>query len=153
MFFFIISELYKELAVQYEAVSVLEAKTQASLADQIERMLASDTCHDEFYKQRNKYFRRIQCQLEDNCNYNRELATRYRQLKYGIYNVRLDIMRNLDTKLDKMYNLKDKRQLKSLQDRMHTALRDFFICKSKRSKKVVCRFKKVFLNVMFSFGS
>ncbi len=109
----------------------MEAKTEACLAEQIERMNTSDNGHNEFYKQRTDYYDRIQSQLADNCKYNKELATRYRQLKYGIYNARLEIMRNLDTKLEKMYNLKDKRQLKSLQDRMHTALRDFFTCKSK----------------------
>ena len=93
-------------------------------------MTTTDDAHDGFMATREDYLIRIQEQLNDNCKANTELASRYRELKYGIYNVKLDIMRSLDAKLDQFTNMKDMRQLKSVQNRMHAALRDFFVFKS-----------------------
>lgn len=130
----ILTENFHELLVQLKSIEVLDEKTKATLIKQIERMQVSESAHNEFVAQRQQYADRIEAQLEDNCNVNTQLASRYRRLKYGIYGVKLDIMRNLDTKLEQMYNLKDKRQLKTLQNRMHAALRDFFIFKIKHSE-------------------
>ena len=127
--------------MQLKSIEVLDEKTKATLIKQIERMQVSESAHNEFVAQRQQYADRIEAQLEDNCNVNTQLASRYRRLKYGIYGVKLDIMRNLDTKLEQMYNLKDKRQLKTLQNRMHAALRDFFIFKSKKIFFCVDTFK------------
>lgn len=124
------SEKYQELLIELKEIAVLDEKTKEALKNQVARMEVSSKAHEEFIKGREEYCERIKKQLEDNCQANSELASRYRELKYGIYNVKVDILRNLDHRLNTMYNLKDKRQMKSLQLRTHTALKDFFAFKS-----------------------
>lgn len=116
--------------MELKEIAVLDEKTKEALKNQMDRMEVSSKAHQEFIKGREEYCEKITKQLEDNCQANTELASRYRELKYGIYNIKVDILRNLDHRLDTMYNLKDKRQMKSLQLRMHTALKDFFAFKS-----------------------
>ena len=126
-----LTEKYHDLLIELKEVAILDEKTKEVLKKQVERMAIGNEGHREFVRVREDYYRKIGKQLEDNCRVNAELASRYRELKYGIYNVKVDILRRLDHKLETMYNLKDKRQLKSLQLRMHMALKDFFAFTSK----------------------
>ena len=125
-------------------MAYLDTRVQSSLDEQIRRTETSDAEHERYIKLRREYLERIKVQLEDNCKLNTELASRYRDLKYGIYNVKLNIMRDMETKLDTYNNVKDKRQIKSLQERMHGALKDFFTYKSK-----FCLFEMIFIISFF----
>lgn len=80
---------------------------------------------------RNEYLSRLNTQLDNYLVLNKELASRYRYLKYYMYDLKFDLMQKIEFKLSTYVNIKDKRQLISLQERMHDALSDFFTYKSK----------------------
>lgn len=86
--------------------------------------------HQKYLLERNAYLTRLRDQLNEYLALNKELASRYRYLKYDMYNVKFKLLRQLESKLGTLLSVKDKRQLKVLQERMHTALRDYFIFKS-----------------------
>jgi hypothetical protein len=125
-------EMYEELQIQCKSMSYLDNRVESLLKDQIKRMEMDDQEHLEYMAKRREYLEKLKLQLNDNCKLNTELASRYRDLKYDIYNVKLNILRDMEKKLGTFNNLKDKRQLKSLQERMHYALKDYFNYKSNR---------------------
>ena len=87
--------------------------------------------HRKYMLERTAYLKRIQDQLDEFLRLNKELASRYRYLKYDLYDFKFSMLRKLETKLSTLLNVKDKRQMKILQERMHCALRDYFKYKSK----------------------
>jgi hypothetical protein len=57
---------------------------------------------------------------------NKELASKYRQIKYDMYMKKLQYYLKIEKGLEVFTKVKDKRQLQILQIRMHNALQDYF---------------------------
>ena len=95
------------------------------------RMERYEQNHQQYMEERMAYLDRIRNQLDEFLKLNKELASRYRYLKYDMYNTKFNTLRKLEYKMNTMLNVNDKRQLKILQERMHYALRDYFYYKSK----------------------
>lgn len=113
----------------------MDKKSQKSLGEQIERIEQSETSHASLIEERTDYLEKLKEQLESNLDLNSELAARYREVKYDLYNHKLDTMRKIEIKLDNLVRVKDKRQLIVLRERMHTALKDYYNYKSKINLK------------------
>ena len=71
----------------------------------------------------------IKLALEDN----KELASKYRQIKYDMYMKKLQYYLKIEKGLEVFTKVKDKRQLQLLQIRMHNALQDYFNIQGKFS--------------------
>jgi hypothetical protein len=99
--------------------------------DEVEiRIEVNGRDHAMLLDERGRYLATLNLELDKYLDVNKQLASRYRTLKYDLYNVRFNLMRKIEIKLTKLVSVKDKRQMKSLQDRMHFALKDFFNYKS-----------------------
>jgi len=110
----------------------LDKKSQKLLQDQNDRLFQSETSHKKHFDERKEYLERLKQQLEDNMQSNKLLASRYRDAKYDLYNYKLEMMSEIEKKLDIFISLKDKRQVKVLQERMHCALKDYYNYKSNK---------------------
>lgn len=82
------------------------------------------------FTNRTNYLHKLANQLNDFIELNRELASRYRYLKYDIYNLKLNLIDKLESKVGTFVNVKDKREIKLVQEKMHFALKDYFKFKS-----------------------
>ena len=79
--------------------------------------------------ERSEYLKRLEKQLSDYLELNKELASRYRYLKFYLFFHKLVLMRSIDSKLSSYLSITDKLQIKSLQERMHHALKDYLLYK------------------------
>lgn len=122
--------IFKEVGIQLESSQKLDNDNKKSLAEVIDRIAMTDATHAKHMQLRSEYSDKLNNQLEDFLKLNKELASRYRYLKYYLYNMKLDLMQKIEFKLSTYVSMKDKRQLISLQERMHNALEDFFKYKS-----------------------
>lgn len=109
----------------------MDNDNQTSLEDVQKRIDSYKTNHENRKEERNEYLKKINNQLDSYLELNKELASRYRYLKYVGYNRRLDLMRQIEIKLGSFVCMKDRRQMISLQERMHFALNDYFKFRSK----------------------
>lgn len=117
--------------MQYEASKRLDDDHKFSLDQILNRIESLDSNHEKRTHERKEYLNKLNWQLENYLGLNKELASRYRYIKYFAYNKRMDMMKKIEIKLSALVNMKDKRQVISLQQRMHNALNDFFKFKSK----------------------
>lgn len=101
-----------------------------SLEECQNRFKTAEINHKNLMDERNEYLNKLNSQLDDYLKVNKELASRYRALKYDMYNVKLSLLKQIEIKLNTYINVKDKRQLQSLQERMHFALKDYLQFKS-----------------------
>ena len=135
------------MSIQSESAGKLDFSNQASL-DEVEARNANlDIAHQKHMEERREYLKRLEKQMADYLELNTELASRYRYLKYYMYNHKLDLMRKIDDKLSAYASVNDKRKIQSLQERMHFALKDFLNYKSnlnsinkKRNRRIIFNF-------------
>ena len=125
------SEVLTEVTLKHNASSELDQENQKLLDEINSRIHTSARMHAEHIKERTKYLARIQGQLEFNMDLNKKLASRYRLLKYDFMDERLRLMQRIDVNLNEFLRVKDKRQMIGLQERMHSALKDYFRLQSK----------------------
>ena len=123
-------ENHRELIIQLNIIMDLDKKSQKLLQDQTSRVFQAETSHTKHVDERRDYLERLRNQLDDNMQANKLLAARYRDAKYDLYNCKLKMMSEIEKKLDTFISLKDKRQVKVLQERMHCALKDYYNYKS-----------------------
>lgn len=121
---------YTEFKLQSDGSKKLDDDYKKSLEEVQNRIDNSEINHDKRTQERNEYLNKLNTQLDNYLELNKELASRYRYIKYFAYNKRLDLMNQIEIKLSALVNMKDKRQVISLQQRMHNALNDFFKFKS-----------------------
>ena len=131
IFILFLSDIYNEFVIQFRETSELNKKNQRSLSELESRIINTESSHKNHTKSRKEYLDMIKAQLEDNLKLNKEVASRYRTLKFDFYNVKLDLMKKIELKLNTSSNLKDQRQLKLLQERMQSSLKDYLSYKSK----------------------
>ena len=125
------SEVLTEVTLKHNASSELDQDNQKLLDEINSRIHTSARMHAEHIKERTKYLARLQGQLEFNMDLNKKLASRYRLLKYDFMDERLRLMQRIDVNLNEFLRVKDKRQMIGLQERMHSALKDYFRLQSK----------------------
>ena len=104
----------------------LEVSNRRTFEQTNDRMDRYERQHEKQMLERKTYLTRIETQLAEFLELNKELASRYRYLKYDMFNSKFDMLRKIEEKLSVMLNVNDKRQLKLLQERMHYALQDYF---------------------------
>jgi DNA polymerase III epsilon subunit-like protein len=117
--------------IKCEQNRTLEMSNKRTFEQTNDRMERYERNHAKQMNERRTYLKRIEDQLTEFLALNKELASRYRYLKYDMYNAKFGMLRKLEHKLNAMLNVNDKRQLKALQERMHFALRDYFNYKCK----------------------
>ncbi len=117
---------FKEVTIQCEQNRALEVNNKRTFEQTNDRMERYERNHHKQIQERSAYLERIQNQLYDFLLLNQELASRYRYLKYDMYNAKFTMLKKIEHKLNAMLNVNDKRQLQVLQERMHFALRDYF---------------------------
>lgn len=122
---FLRTELY-EFNLQYEASQRLDNDQKLLLDQVLTRIDSLESSHEKRTHERKEYLDKLNWQLDNYLDLNKELASRYRYIKYFAYNRRMDLMKIIEQKLGALVNMKDKRQVISLQQRMHNALNDFF---------------------------
>ena len=125
------SEVLTEVTLKHTASSELDQENKKYLDEVNDRIKTSGRMHAELIKDRTKYLARIQSQLEFNMDLNKKLASRYRLLKYDFMDEKLNLMHRIDVSLNEFIRVKDKRQMIALQERMHSALKDYFRLQSK----------------------
>ncbi|CAF0773603.1 unnamed protein product [Brachionus calyciflorus] len=125
----------KEATIQRNSSKKLENLNQNSLEEVQNRIDLYATNHSKHIDERNEYMKKMHDQMKIYLDLNKELASRYRYIKYVSYNKRLDLMRQIEIKLNSYVGIKDKRQVISLQERMHFALADFYKFKIKNGEK------------------
>ena len=125
------SEVLTEVTLKHTASSELDQENKKYLDEVNDRIKTSGRMHAELIKDRTKYLARIQSQLEFNLDLNKKLASRYRLLKYDFMDEKLNLMHRIDVSLNEFIRVKDKRQMIALQERMHSALKDYFRLQSK----------------------
>ncbi len=103
----------------------MSKKARQKLLEQENRNDTYETDHQKHIKCRKEYLEKLKKKLHDNITINTVVAARYRDLKYKLYSHKLCMMRKIEIKLDKIVSLNDKRQVKVLQERLHTALKDY----------------------------
>ncbi len=81
-------------------------------------------------KDRQSYFNDFQLKLETNLENNKVLASKYRDTKYQMYSKKIKLFLKIEKSLDVYKNVTDKRQIQTLQTRMHNTLEDYFNYKS-----------------------
>jgi hypothetical protein len=86
--------------------------------------------HELVHSDRTDYFKKLDKQLNDMISLNKELASRYRYLKYDLYDLKLKMIDKLEERLAAFVSVKDKREVKLVQEKMHFALKDYFKYKS-----------------------
>jgi hypothetical protein len=99
------------------------------------RLVAKTADHTELLEERRNFLDGLLKTLGNTLAINKELASRYRSLKYASFNVKLALIQKFEIKLNRHLSVSDKRQMNALQARMHEALNDFFNFKSKISIK------------------
>lgn len=120
-----------EVTTQREHAGYLDNLNRTSLQNTNDRMKNSEKSHLNQMSNRRKYLEKLNQQLKDYLEINKELASRYRFFKYYIYNRKISMIRAIGMRLDSYFSVTDQLQLKSLQERMHNALKDYFNYKSK----------------------
>ena len=128
-FFKLLSEIFEEVSIQSESAGKLDYSNQAALDEVDTRNKNLEKTHQEQMKDRSEYLKRLEKQLSDYLELNKELASRYRYLKYYLFYHKLALMRTVESKLSSYSGITDKLQLKSLQDRMHHSLKDYLLYK------------------------
>ncbi len=124
-------EIFEEVSIQSESAGKLDFSNQAALDEVDNRNKSLDKTHQEQMSDRTEYLRRLEKQLNDYLELNKELASRYRYLKYYLFYHKLVLMRSIESKLSSYSSITDKLQIKSLQERMHYALKDYLLYKRK----------------------
>ena len=125
---------YKECSIRLVTSIDLNTKSQKSLSEQSSRLISNETTHQVHIEKRSDYLKKLKSQLKDNMDLNQVLASRYRDLKLDLYSHKINVMRSIEKKLDTLTGLKDKRQVKCLQERMHAALKDYYNYNSEKYK-------------------
>ena len=131
--YFSYRKTFKEVSIQCDENKKLDMENKHTFDETNQRIERYEKNHLQYLEERNAYLNRLRNQLDEYLKLNKELASRYRYLKYDLYNVKFDLLRNIEYKLRTLLSVKDKRQMKILQERMHCALRDYFNYKSKYS--------------------
>lgn len=129
-----ISVVLEEVTVKHKESNKLDTNNKASLDFVNNQIKKSQREHQEYLKSRSDYLRKLREQLDSNIELNRKLASRYRCLKYDFFDEKLHLLRQIDMGLSEHLRLKDKRQVKSLQSRMHMALSEYFRLRIKYSQ-------------------
>jgi hypothetical protein len=136
------SLICKEADAKCNAAVELNESSKLS-QDQIEKRLkATKQDHTIHFTERTNYLNKLENQLNDFIDLNRELASRYRFLKYNLYNLKINLIDKLESKLGTFVNVKDKREIKLVQEKMHFALKDYFKFKSSFFFLIIISFNK-----------
>ena len=117
---------YKECSIRLVTALDLNSKSQKSLSEQTNRVVSNEKSHLDHMEKRHAYLDKLKTQLNDTVHLNSVLASRYRDLKLDLYAHKINVMRDIEKKLDTLTGVKDKRQVKCLQERMHAALKDYY---------------------------
>lgn len=96
------------------------------------RLVSNSTFHEKLIAQRRTYLDELICTLNQCLDVNKQLASRYRTLKFEIWDERFSLMKKFEIKINRLLGVKDKRQMNALQVRMNQMLDDFFQFKSTR---------------------
>jgi hypothetical protein len=92
----------------------------------LERDVRYENEHINHTKERRIYLLDLENSIKLALEENKELASKYRQIKYDMYMKKLQYYLKIEKGLEVFTKVKDKRQLQILQIRMHNALQDYF---------------------------
>jgi hypothetical protein len=120
-----------ELAFKHEGVLKLNKELEKTLKETIQRLNSYESMHQVQFKDRSEYLKKLEAQLNDYLLYNRSLGIKYRRIKYDLFTKNMNLINKIELKLNTFVSLKDKRQIKVLQERMHEALNEYFLLRSK----------------------
>jgi hypothetical protein len=128
---FLLSIIADEISTQYEAAKKLDMQANKILQDTTGRMHGGDKAHLQHMKDRQAYFSDIQEKLANSLQLNQQLASKYRETKYSMYYTKIKLFLKIEKSLDIYTKVIDKRQMHTLQTRMHSLLQDYFNIRSR----------------------
>jgi chromosome segregation ATPase len=132
-----------ELAFKYEGLFRMNKQSVQTLKGTLQRLNSYESMHKIQFQERSEYLRKLEAQLSDYLLFNRSLGIKYRRIKYDLFNQNMNLINKIEMKLNTFVNLKDKRQIKVLQERMHEALNEYFLLRSKFKQKILIFFKLI----------
>ena len=116
----------EEVQLRCEAAGRLDKKNQKSVLEMADRMKASRDEHKRHLANRTAYATSLDNQLNGQLKANEALASRFRYLAYNFYNIKINMLNRIQDKLNSFVGVKDKAEVKGLQERMHFALQTYF---------------------------
>lgn len=132
-----LTNINQEIDIRHESTKALEINLKTSLNDVNTRISTNRMNHIQHVDNRNSYLNELKQELDVNINLNKELASKYRFMKYQLYFKKLELILKIEKSSNEHDKVKDKRQVKVLQLRMHNVLNDYFTYQIKYSNSIL----------------
>ncbi|KAK3089571.1 hypothetical protein FSP39_004696 [Pinctada imbricata] len=121
-----LDEVLEELNLQLQAAQRIEDGIRVTYNQVLGRIKDNEAEHRKFKETRTRFLAETEVQKTRKLQINKELASKYRQLQNEYLVLKDKLLNNFDARVKLENAIKDSRQLKSLQKRMHGAMLEYF---------------------------